>query len=53
MWRNASAIKGYSLAASDGHIGTVNDILFDDAKWQIRWMIVDRDGWRRRFAMAR
>ena len=45
MLRNASAIKGYSIAASDGQIGTVSDFLFDDASWLVRWLVVDTGKW--------
>jgi len=45
MLRNASAIKSYTVAASDGRIGTVSDILFDDASWRVRWVVVDTGSW--------
>ena len=45
MLRSASAIKGYAIAASDGRLGTVSDILFDDATWLIRWLVVDTGNW--------
>ena len=45
MLRNASTIKGYAIAASDGRIGTVSDVLFDDASWRIRWVVVDTGNW--------
>ena len=45
MLRKASAIDGYAIAASDGRIGTVNDILFDDASWLIRWLVADTGKW--------
>jgi hypothetical protein len=41
MLRNASAIEGYVIAASDGRLGTVSDILFDDASW----LVVDTGKW--------
>jgi len=41
MLRNASGIKGYAIAASDGRLGTVSDFLFDDASWLVRWLVVD------------
>lgn len=44
IW-NASKIKGYTVAASDGDIGTVNDLLFDDQSWHIRWLVVDTGTW--------
>ena len=45
MLRNASAIKGYPIAASDGRLGTVSDFLFDDASWLVRWLVVDTGKW--------
>jgi hypothetical protein len=45
MLRNASAIKGYTIAATDGRIGTVSDILFDDSSWRVRWVVVDTGNW--------
>jgi len=45
MLRNASAINGYAIAASDGRLGTVSDFLFDDASWLIRWLVVDTGNW--------
>ena len=45
MLRNASAIKGYAIAASDGRIGSVSDFLFDDASWVVRWLLVDTGKW--------
>lgn len=44
LW-NASAIKGYAIAASDGRLGSVSDLLFDDASWLIRWLVVDTGKW--------
>ena len=45
MLRNASAIKGYTIAASNGRIGTVSDVLFDDVSWRVRWVVVDTGNW--------
>lgn len=44
LW-NASKIKGYTVAATDGDIGTVSDLLFDDQSWHIRWLVVDTGTW--------
>ncbi|HSZ93195.1 MAG TPA: PRC-barrel domain-containing protein [Acetobacteraceae bacterium] len=44
LW-NASAIKGYAIKASDGCVGTVSDLLFDDARWTVRWLVVDTGKW--------
>jgi sporulation protein YlmC with PRC-barrel domain len=45
MLRNASAINGYAIEASDGDIGTVSDFLFDDTSWLVRWLVVDTGNW--------
>jgi hypothetical protein len=45
MLRNASEVDGYAIAASDGHLGTVSDFLFDDVSWLIRWLVVDTGNW--------
>ncbi len=44
LW-HTSVINGYSIEASDGEIGTVCDILFDDASWSVRWLVVDTGTW--------
>jgi hypothetical protein len=40
-----SALKGYTIDAKDGGIGTVTDLLFDDMTWKIRWLVVDTGTW--------
>lgn len=44
LW-NASAIKGYAVDTSDGRLGVVSDFLFEDARWIIRWLVVDTGNW--------
>jgi len=44
LW-NSSGIIGHSIAASDGPLGKVSDLLFDDLSWQIRWVVVDTRHW--------
>jgi sporulation protein YlmC with PRC-barrel domain len=41
MMLAVSALKGYSIAATDGRIGTVSYVLFDDRTWRVRWLVVD------------
>lgn len=45
MLIKASLIKGCGIAASDGHLGTVAEVLFDDATWVVRWLVVDTGHW--------
>jgi sporulation protein YlmC with PRC-barrel domain len=45
MLKIASLLKGYTIEASDGRIGSVTDILFDDNKWTVRWLVVEAGTW--------
>jgi hypothetical protein len=45
MLRVESTLKGYAIQATDGRIGSVSDLLFDDATWKIRWLVVDTGNW--------
>ncbi len=44
IWK-ISALKGCTITATDGQIRTVSDMLFDDASWNIRWLVVDTGTW--------
>lgn len=44
LW-NASAIKGYAIEATDGHVGHVDDFLFSDADWSVRSVVVAAGSW--------
>src|SRR5262245_1421285 len=39
------ALMGYTLAATDGAIGEVEDCYFDDVHWTVRYFVVDAGGW--------
>jgi sporulation protein YlmC with PRC-barrel domain len=43
--RDASVVAGYGIAAADGDIGRVDDFLFDDRTWTIRYLVVDTSRW--------
>jgi hypothetical protein len=45
MLRLGTSCKGYLLTASDGEIGHVHDLLFDDSNWRVRWLVVDTGSW--------
>jgi hypothetical protein len=45
MLEAISSLKGYAIEASDGSIGAVDDFLFDDQTWKIRWLVVDTGTW--------
>lgn len=45
MMSIASALKGLSICASDGKVGSISDMLFDDRTWRLRWMVADTGNW--------
>src|SRR5262245_24375182 len=45
MLRAASHLKGTNIAATDGDIGSVDDLYFDDLTWTIRYLVVDTGTW--------
>jgi PRC-barrel domain len=38
-------IRGYGIRAVDGDIGTLSDVLFEDAASAIRYLVVETGGW--------
>ena len=38
-------LKGDSIVARDGAIGSVNDLYFDDEGWAVRYLVVDTGTW--------
>ena len=45
MLLNTKDLVGYRLAAKDGTIGTIDDLLIDDQEWIIRWIVADTGDW--------
>lgn len=45
MLRAAGELRGLSIAAADGDIGSVKDLYFDDLTWTIRYLVVDTGAW--------
>ena len=45
MIRGAGDLKGFTIRASNGEIGTINDVYFDDERWVIRYLVVDTGEW--------
>ncbi len=45
MILHASKIEDFKIAASDGAIGSITDLLFDDSTWRVRWLVVDTGNW--------
>jgi hypothetical protein len=45
MLQIVSNLRGYSIEAKDGPIGTASDFLFDDSSMKVRWLVVDTGNW--------
>jgi PRC-barrel domain len=45
MLRNSKDLEGCTIAATDGTIGEVKDLYFDDAAWVIRYLVVSTGAW--------
>jgi hypothetical protein len=43
--RSTKTIMGYHIHASDGDFGHISDFIFDDANWQIIYLVVDSHNW--------
>lgn len=45
MLRKLDDIRGFTIAATDDEIGSVDDFYFDDKTWDIRYVVVDTGPW--------
>jgi len=45
MLRNAKNLHGFTIRATDGELGTVDQLYFDDETWAIRYLTVETGGW--------
>lgn len=45
MVHTIHGLKGYTIGAADGDLGSVSDALFDDKTSLIRWWVVDTGHW--------
>ena len=43
--RSGAKVMGYDIQASDGSIGHIEDFVFDDSSWVIRYLVVDTRNW--------
>ncbi len=45
MLINSKTVSGYKLDSLDGEIGRVEEFLFDDQYWTIRYLVANTGGW--------
>jgi sporulation protein YlmC with PRC-barrel domain len=45
MIRSFGELRGIAIRATDGHVGTLSDVYFDDDNWRVRYCVVDTGRW--------
>lgn len=45
MLKSVHSLKGLAIHATDGEIGKVDELYFDDERWTVRYLVVDTGGW--------
>lgn len=45
MLRNLHELENYAIGATDGEIGHVRDLFFDDQAWVVRYLVVETGSW--------
>jgi len=45
MLRSTKELRGYTIRATDGNIGKVHELLFDDLAWIVRYLVADTGNW--------
>jgi hypothetical protein len=45
MLRSTSELRGNTIEGTDGPVGSVADLLFDDERWTVRWVVADTGSW--------
>lgn len=45
MLRSVLPLRGYRIEATDGLIGKVHDLFFDEVHWDVRYLVADTGGW--------
>lgn len=45
MLHSVNHLHGFAVVASDGDIGRVDELFFDDEHWAVRYLVVDTGSW--------
>lgn len=45
MLTKTTRLNGFAIRATDGELGTVDQLYFDDETWAIRYLMVETGGW--------
>ena len=44
MLRSVSGMRGFTIHATDGDMGSVDEFLFDDEQWTMRYLVANTGG---------
>lgn len=45
MFRSMKDLSGFTIRATDGEIGTLDECYFDDRQWTVRYVVASTGGW--------
>ena len=45
MLTKTTNFKGFTIRATDGELGTIDEFYFDDETWAIRYLTIQTGGW--------
>jgi hypothetical protein len=45
MLRRLTDLRDFTIGATDGDVGSVDDVYFDDTSWTVRYLVVDTGTW--------
>lgn len=45
MLKSVEELRGYTVQATDGDVGSVAEFFFDDDNWTVRYLVVDTGSW--------
>lgn len=45
MLHSAGSLMSFTVHGTDGEVGSVDDVYFDDDRWVVRYVVVDTGGW--------
>jgi two-component sensor histidine kinase len=45
MLRSVNELQGYTVRATDGEVGWLRDLYFDDQSWTVRYLVIETGNW--------
>ncbi len=51
MLERLNRMRGWTIDGTDGEIGKIDDFLFDDTRWAVRYFVIDASSWLNRHVL--